>query len=173
MSILAPELTNHEMIAPGEAGDQARRAASQVIRVAKDREFHSLGLVLGYHYAASPVIIDDGTPPLPEGQEYIPTARPGARLPHLWLPDGASLYDQLGPGLSLLRLREDVETAPLIEAAAARGAPLTVVDVSELALEAPYHASLLLVRPDQHIAWRGASIDQAGGQAVIDRVCGL
>ena len=82
MSVLAPELGSPRVQAPGLAGEQARRAAAQVIQATKDREFHSLGLVLGYQYDASPVIVDDGTPPLPEGQDYEPTARPGARLPH-------------------------------------------------------------------------------------------
>jgi len=98
MSVLAPELSNHDLNASGRGGEHARRAAAQVIHGAKDREFHSLGLVLGYQYDASPVIVDDGTPPLSEGQDYEPTARPGARLPHLWLPDGVSLYDRLGNG---------------------------------------------------------------------------
>jgi pimeloyl-ACP methyl ester carboxylesterase len=102
MSVLAPELGNQELVASGLVGEQARHAAARAIRAAKDREFHSLGLVLGYQYDASPVIVDDGTPPLSEGQNYEPTARPGARLPHLWQPDGVSLYDRLGKGLSLL-----------------------------------------------------------------------
>ena len=68
MSVLAPELGNREMEVPGLIGEQARRAAAQVIQATKDREFHSLGLVLGYQYDASPVIVDDGTPSLPEGQ---------------------------------------------------------------------------------------------------------
>ena len=88
MSVLAPELGNQEMQAQGLTGEQARRAAARVIWVREDCEFHSLGLVLGYQYDASPVIVDDGTPSLPEGQDYEPTARPGARLPHMWMPDG-------------------------------------------------------------------------------------
>lgn len=63
-------------------GEQARRAAAEAIRAAKDSEFHSLGLVLGYQYDASPVIVDDGTPAGPERLAYEPSARPGARLPH-------------------------------------------------------------------------------------------
>jgi 2-polyprenyl-6-methoxyphenol hydroxylase-like FAD-dependent oxidoreductase len=172
MSVLAPELANQEMTAPGFVGEQARRAASQVIRMAKDREFHSLGIVLGYQYHASPVIVDDGTPPLPEGQDYEPMARPGARLPHLWLPDGASLYDQLGNGVSLLRLRDDADVAPFIEAAAARRMPLTVVELRGQTLEKRYEAPLLLVRPDQHIAWRGAFVDRPMAEAIIAQVCG-
>ena len=72
MSVLAPELGNPEMMTPGLAGEQARSLAAQTIQAAKDREFHSLGLVLGYQYDASPVIVDDGTPALPVGQDYLP-----------------------------------------------------------------------------------------------------
>ena len=135
MSVLAPELGNREMEAPGLVGEQARRAAAQVIQATKDREFHSLGLVLGYQYDASPVIVDDGTPSLPEGQDYEPTARPGARLPHIWMPDGASLYDRLGNGLSLLRLRDDVDVTPFIESAATHRVPLDVVELRGQELE--------------------------------------
>jgi 2-polyprenyl-6-methoxyphenol hydroxylase-like FAD-dependent oxidoreductase len=172
MSVLAPELGDPELEASGLVGEQARHAAAQVIRAAKDREFHSLGIVLGYQYDASPVIIDDGTPPLPEGQEYEPTARPGARLPHLWLPDGASLYDRLGNGFSLLRLRHEAAVTPLIEAAASRGVPLTVIELRGESLEKIYEASLLLVRPDQHVAWRGISVDRPAADAIIDRARG-
>ncbi len=173
MSVLAPELGNQELEASGLVGEQARRAAAQVIRAVKDREFHSLGIVLGYQYDASPVIVDDGTPPLPEGQAYSPTARPGARLPHLWLPDGASLYDRLGNGLSLLRLRDDADVVPFIESATARRVPLTVVELRGQTLEGFYGAPLLLVRPDQHVAWRGTSVDRPAAEAVIDQVRGV
>ena len=172
MSVLAPELGNPELDAPGLVGEQARRAAAQVIQATKDREFHSLGLVLGYQYDASPVIVDDGTPPLPESQAYSPTARPGARLPHLWLPDGSSLYDKLGKGFSLLRLRDDANIAPFIESAAARHVPLTVVELRGQTLEKLYDASLLLVRPDQHVAWRGMSIDRPEADVIIDCIRG-
>ena len=121
MRVLAPELSNPDLDAAGSVGEQARRAAAQVIRAAKDREFHSLGLVLGYSYDASPVIVEDGAPPLPESQDYAPIARPGARLPHRWMRDGASLYDRLGSGFSLLRLSDDGDAAPFVEVAAARG----------------------------------------------------
>ena len=129
MSVLAPELGNREMEAPGLVGEQARRAAAQVIQATKDREFHSLGLVLGYQYDTSPVIVDDGTPSLPEGQDYEPTARSGARLPHIWMPDGASLYDRLGNSLTLLSLSDDVEVTPFIESAATHRVPLDVVEL--------------------------------------------
>lgn len=173
MSVLAPELSTQEMGDPGLVGEQARRTAAHTILTAKEREFHSLGLVLGYRYDDSPVIVADGTPPLPESQQYEPTARPGARLPHLWLPDGTSLYDRLGDGLSLLRLGDGADVAPFIESAAVRGVPLTVLDLQGQALEKSYGTSLLLVRPDQHVAWRGAPVDRPAAEVIIDRVRGI
>jgi len=161
MRTLAPELGNGELGTPGPIGAQARRVAAQAIRATKDREFHSLGIVLGHQYDASPVIVYDGTPPLPEGQDYEPTARPGARLPHLWLSNGASLYDRLGNGMSLLRLRDGADVTPLIEAAAARRVPLTLLELRDPSLEKRYGASLLLVRPDQHVVWRGGTVARA------------
>ncbi len=172
MSVLAPELGNPELAASGRVGEQARLAAAQVIQVAKDREFHSLGFVLGYQYDVSPVIVDDGTPPLPESQVYSPTARPGARLPHMWLPDGASLYDLLGKGLSLLRLHDNADIAPFVEFATSRSVPLTVVELRGEKLEERYGASLLLVRSDQHVAWRGTSVDRATAGTIIDKIRG-
>ncbi len=169
MSVLAPELGNREMGNSNFVGEQARHAAAQVIRAAKDREFHSLGIVLGYQYDASPVIVDDGTPPLSESQDYLPTARPGARLPHMWLSDGASLYDRLGNGMTLLRLRDDVDVDSLIEAAATHRVPLDVLELRGEQLEERYGASLVLVRPDQHVAWRGTSVNRAMASAIIDQ----
>lgn len=100
------------------------------------------------------------------------TNRQGGRLPHLWLPDGTSLYDRLGSGLSLLRLRDDGDAHPLIEAAIARRVPLNVVEVRGEALEERYGAALILVRPDQHVAWRGTADRRTAG-AIIDVACGL
>lgn len=50
------------------------------------------GLSFGYTYD-SPAIVPDGTPAEPSGVgEYRPSARPGARAPHLWLErDGAEI----------------------------------------------------------------------------------
>ena len=104
-----------------------------------------------------------------------PTCRAHGReggYPHLWLPDGTSLYDRMGTELSLLRLRDDSDADPLIEAAAARRVPLTVVELRGEALEERYGAALILVRPDQHVAWRGTTDRRAAG-TIIDMVRGV
>ncbi|KAA9149571.1 2-polyprenyl-6-methoxyphenol hydroxylase [Amycolatopsis acidicola] len=127
----------------------ARAEAAKALR-AKEGEFHSLGLVLGYHYAASPLVTDDGSP-VPEHDllRYHGSGRPGMRLPHRWLPDGSSLYDHLGPGFTLLG---NGNSAPLEREAARLGIPFTVL---------PTGGESVLVRPDQHIAWRGTTPDPA------------
>jgi 2-polyprenyl-6-methoxyphenol hydroxylase-like FAD-dependent oxidoreductase len=131
---------------------------AQAIQRAKRSEFHSLGLVLGYSYAGSPVIQPAGGPATGAAAaldvtEYTPDATPGARLPHHWLPDGSSLYDQLGPALTLIGPARGGSpgVAGLVGQARQRGIPLAVVQAP---LSYPWRQEYLLVRPDQHIAWR-------------------
>ena len=56
----------------------------------------------------------------------------------------------------------------LASAAAARGVPLKVVQLEPRA--ELYRSALVLMRPDQHIAWHGDGVSDA--LAVIDRVRG-
>jgi 2-polyprenyl-6-methoxyphenol hydroxylase-like FAD-dependent oxidoreductase len=155
------------------AGERARRALGALIEQVRRREWHTLGLQLGYRYDPSPLCLPDGTPPPPDDPgEYVPTARPGSRAPHAWLPDGRSTLDLFGRGFTLLRLRaRDVDTRPLEAAARAVGLPLTVVDLDEPAIAALYERRLVLVRPDGHVAWR-ADAPPADAAALIDRVRG-
>ncbi len=131
--------------------------------------------MLGIEVGDSPVIAGDRPAPTePRGRgETAPDARPGALLPHAWLGDGESLYDKLGAGLTLLVLGGTAGSGRAVEdAARARGVPLKTLDLrSRPDLRARYGADLLLVRPDQHIAWRG---DRAPGHALalIDRIRG-
>jgi 2-polyprenyl-6-methoxyphenol hydroxylase-like FAD-dependent oxidoreductase len=126
----------------------------QAIRRAKRAEFYSLGLVLGYTYAGSPVIQPgDGQAPGAEVTTYTPSPEPGARLPHSWLPDGSSLFDRLGDGFTLVGpvTAGDRAVAGLVDRAHRRGIPLALVEPPE---SYPWREEYLLVRPDQHIAWR-------------------
>jgi 2-polyprenyl-6-methoxyphenol hydroxylase-like FAD-dependent oxidoreductase len=156
----ALDLADPALTEPGPAGEEARSAAAARIQQHKYSEFHGLGLVLGYHYADSPLVAAEDTPHPPRDLvHYSPTARPGARLPHTWLPDGRSLYDLLGRDHTLLRLSGTADPEPLGRAARAAGMPLTVVDLSAQPLSTDYGAPLVLVRPDQHVAWRGTTDD--------------
>ena len=138
------------------AGDLPRE--ENAIRRAKRAEFYSLGLVLGYTYAGSPVVqparAGAATAAAPtEVTGYTPTTQPGARLPHAWLPDGSSLYDRLGTGFALVGplLGGDSRVQGVAERARERRIPLSLV---EPPASYPWRDEFLLVRPDQHIAWR-------------------
>ena len=85
--------------------------------------------------------------------------------------DGRSLYDALGPDYSLLRFDPAVNVDGLVQAAAQRGVPLKVVDVPMEARRDLYPHKLALVRPDQHIAWRGDT-EPSDPLALIDLVRG-
>jgi 2-polyprenyl-6-methoxyphenol hydroxylase-like FAD-dependent oxidoreductase len=141
------------------------------IRRAKSPEFFNLGLVLGYSYAGSPVIQggsgsgsgSGGGPAVADVGRYTPSAEPGARLPHCWLPDASSLYDKLGTGFTLVAPAGagDGSVSDLSERARALRIPLTVTPAPP---DYPWRDEFLLVRPDQHIAWRAdapAGIDLA------------
>jgi 2-polyprenyl-6-methoxyphenol hydroxylase-like FAD-dependent oxidoreductase len=131
-------------------------ADAAVIQRLKRPEFHSLGLVLGYSYAGSPVIQPAAYPePAADPASYTPSADPGARLPHAWLPDGTSLYDQLGTGFTLLGPVRSHAAAVTALADRARGLGLPLAP-REAPPDYPWRDEFLLVRPDQHIAWRAA-----------------
>jgi hypothetical protein len=57
--------------------------------------------------------------------------------------------------------------------AAARSLPFTVVHLTDPAVRGLYGAGHVLVRPDQHVAWRGNQRPAGGAGAVLDHVLGL
>jgi 2-polyprenyl-6-methoxyphenol hydroxylase-like FAD-dependent oxidoreductase len=141
------------------AGEATRRAVSAHV-AGLGEEYASLGVQLGARYDGSPLIAADGAPPADEYLRYMPSGVPGGRAPHLWTNEGRgygdSLYDRLGRGFTLLRLGgQTPDASPLLEAAARRGLPLATLDVAGDAARDLYQRDLVLVRPDQYVAWRG------------------
>ena len=145
------------------AGETLRREVQEEVVEAKTAEFYALGVVLGYCYRNSPVIVDDdGGARWTRSRDYVPSAAPGCLAPHQWLADGRSLYDLFGPGFTLLALgaaAEDIAAAR--EQAARMDVPLRIVEREDEALRRLYEAPLTLIRPDQHVAWRGERWDDA------------
>jgi len=130
------------------------------------------GLNFGTFYDRSPIIAYDGeAAPDYTMYDFTPTTVPGCRTPHLWLRDGRSLYDAMGPDFTLLRFDPAVEAGRLTEAAAARGVPMTVLDVESEEAAALYPQKLVLSRPDQHVAWRGDAVPYDTAM-LVDRIRG-
>ena len=90
-----------------------------------------------------------------ETSRYVPHARPGVRILHMWLDDGRAMQDVLGDDYTLLDLRGDCDAASIEAAFRAIGAPLKVLHLDEPRVRDVYGASVFLLRPDLHIAWRG------------------
>jgi 2-polyprenyl-6-methoxyphenol hydroxylase-like FAD-dependent oxidoreductase len=157
------------------AGDAARQAAGAMLAKFKD-QFASIGVQLGARYDGSPIIVPDGAPPADNFIEYRPTSVPGGRAPHAWLDRdhaaGGSLYDRLGSGFTLLRLGPKPPAGyAMAEAAAQAKIPLSTLDIADADIRALYERDLVLVRPDQHIAWRGNDIP-SDCAALLRRLCG-
>jgi 2-polyprenyl-6-methoxyphenol hydroxylase-like FAD-dependent oxidoreductase len=150
--------------ADGPAGDAVRARVAERILEHKRQEFDSLGVVLGSHYEQSPVIargVADAAAPTPSSG-YLPSARPGSRAPHLWLGEGraagVSLFDHFATdGLTLLVTRPTAAAGaqPVARTAAELHIPLRVLAPDASGLHALYGADFALIRPDQHVAWRG------------------
>jgi 2-polyprenyl-6-methoxyphenol hydroxylase-like FAD-dependent oxidoreductase len=162
-----------EMIeAPGPDGDAVRATFGRLMCDINVPQFCCGGLNFGYFYERSPIVAYDGEAAPPYTMyDFTSSTVPGCRVPHVWLRDGRSLYDALGPWFTVLRFDRSVPVTPLAEAAAQRGVPLTVLDVDAEGADALYPHKLLLARPDQHVAWRGDAVPD-NPQALVDRVRG-
>lgn len=172
-ALLGPQLFREGLEAVTAEGARIRAEVGATIAQAKIREFDTLGVTLGYRLGASAAIIDDGTEPPPwHFRDYRPSSHPGRRAPHAWLADSSALFDHFGAGFTLLHDRQtsckDLEAWR--RAGAATGVPLTLLAMPDADVAALYEQRFVLVRPDQHVAWRGNDADDAG--RTLARVAG-
>jgi hypothetical protein len=139
-------------------------------------EYASLGVQLGARYDGSPIVAADGPPPPDDTAQYVATSQPGGRAPHFWLgtgrDKGSSLFDRLGTGFTLLTFRPlGADVSQVKEVAQTLGIPLTILPVVHKAAQEFYGSDLILIRPDQHIAWRGNAVP-ANVAALLGKVTG-
>ncbi len=152
-------------------GERVRREVGRLTYDINVQQYACAGLNFGSYYDRSPIIAYDGASPPPYTMgSFTPSTVPGCRTPHVWDADGVSLYDRMGPEFTLLRLDPAADAGPLMRAADERGVPLSLIDVAVPAAMAR-DATLVLSRPDQHVAWRGHSAP-ADPLSLIDRTRG-
>jgi hypothetical protein len=140
-------------------------------------EFASIGVQLGARYDGSPIVTEDGAPPADNFVQYTPSGVPGGRAPHYWLGPGRgigdSLFDRFGKSFTLLKLGSTTADTGGIEAAARRRAlPLTVIELADTDARDLYGRDLVLIRPDQYVAWRG-NAPPADCDGLLERLTGL
>jgi hypothetical protein len=146
------------------AGDEARKRAGEYYAAHGRAEFNIPGITFGGRYDGSPAIVADGTAPPPDSANvYISSACPGGRPPHLWMPDGRSLYDLFGFEWTLLQLGESDAAVP------AESPTLKVLNVKNEEARDLYGADFVLIRPDQIVAWRGNEGAEAAFEKITER----
>ncbi len=165
-------------------GSRSRRLRAQIAAAIPGQLEHFVfqGLEFGYTYRGPLIAAEPGDDPTEQGDVvmYRPTTRPGSRLPHAAvLHEGRPLpvHDVLSrDGLTLL-------TASAPEWARALGAwrqqavlPITVTGLAAsdpsdqddlLALFEVGPRGAVLVRPDDHVAWRTTEPAAEGSQHLI------
>jgi 2-polyprenyl-6-methoxyphenol hydroxylase-like FAD-dependent oxidoreductase len=161
-----------EIEQPDAAGAAARERFGRYMLENDSAQFACIGLNFGYYYDASPIIAYDGaSAPAYSLGAYTPSTVPGCRLPHAFVNGTTSLYDLLGAGYTLIRFDPSLEIGAFQRAAERSGVPLTVVDLDAATLDVSYDCALILVRPDQHVAWRGERIGPSA-ESLFERLRG-
>lgn len=181
----AQRRANFDAFFADDAMGATRRARAAEVFATQRTEFQAHDMELGFVYEQG-ALVTDGSPPPPRdpmGHRYVPTTRPGHRLPHAWLErDGKRLstLDLSGRGerfVLLVGAEEARWRAAVTSAIGAGGLAAEVVGIGPgLACrdvegtwadrrEVGEHGAVL-VRPDNHVAWRTTADADAGGPAL-------
>lgn len=166
-----PDVTRTNYIAAVSTSDGRTRVHAAIEGQAE--HFDMLGLQLGFVYSANgDLVVDDGTTlaePADAVRDYRPTTHPGARLPHSWIDragDRISTLD-LVPLDHFVLLTSSKDWAAAGERLVDARVPLHVVLFGRDAVDVDGAwgrvseldgAGAILVRPDQHVGWRSASL---------------
>ena len=155
----------------------AEQRASMIESIEHQRaHFGALNQDLGYRYdKAGSAVVPDGTePPVlrDAATHFVPTARPGSRLPHAWVVKGGALVstlDLIGPHFLLITGRDGADHVRGLAGLASVPTSGVVLDIDvTAATDTDIHDLLgigpdgwLLVRPDGHVAARAESVESS------------
>ncbi|MDA9439598.1 monooxygenase [Bradyrhizobium sp. CCBAU 51745] len=98
-------------------------------------------------------------------------ARAGHHLAPQSLSSGKNVFEELGSGFTLIDLTESTTGAAFERAAAGLGIPLKVIRDTAADGREAYEAQLILVRPDQFVAYAGNN-DGAEASGILMRAVG-
>ncbi len=123
------------------------------------------------NYEGSPVVLGPPGGVTRATGTHLLKARPGHHLAPQPLSSGRNVFEELGSGLALLAFDADASSVAALERAAQTlKVPLTVIRDSFAGGREAYESRLVLVRPDQHVAWSGDIC--ADADAVMKQVVG-
>ncbi|KAJ9611193.1 hypothetical protein H2200_004376 [Cladophialophora chaetospira] len=161
-------------------GDEVRKQMHEHLQE-NDGENKDHGVELGYRYNGSPVIVtdQDGTrEPEWNNKNYIPSTWPGARAPHVFLKDGeTSIFDLFGKSREY-SLVDFTPRGKYIEAFGPAckklGIPLKAVHLpDDPHVRKVWERDAVLVRPDDHVAWRTSQDAEEPEKLDIPRILSI
>lgn len=171
-----------EYFADTPAGETLRARAAIVFGT-QAMEFHDHDIEIGFSYAEGAFASDGTERPWrdPLGQTYVPTTRPGHRLPHAWLMRNGtrlSTHDLVRPGRLTLLTRASEPWAKTVHAARMHD---IVLDHFVIGPNGDCHdidgrwaelcgtsvSGAVLVRPDHHVGWRSGGAPDDPEQALL------
>ncbi len=172
---------NFELFFADTPMGETRRARAAEVFETQRAEFQAHDLEIGFAYAEGALVADGSPPPTrdPMGAHYVPTTRPGHRLPHAWLTRGAqklSTLDLVGNANQFVLITGSDGAPWQLAAKAVAQATGIALHAVAIGANAEYHdegawqalceitpQGAILVRPDNHVAWRSqaASKDAA------------
>jgi 2-polyprenyl-6-methoxyphenol hydroxylase-like FAD-dependent oxidoreductase len=124
------------------------------------------------NYEGSPVVVGPPGGETSAHGTHTFEARAGHHLPPQPLSSGRNVFEELGRGFTLVTLdAPDDAVEAFVAAAGARRVPLTVVNDTFADGREAYGTRLILVRPDQFVAWTG-DVAPEDADAVLRRVTG-
>ncbi len=161
-----------ELFSDTPHGERRRRALDEAVAL-QNYQFNAHGVELDQQYHSSAVVDDGTTEPAPARDPELyhhPSTHPGHRLPHAWLQHGTTTVSSLDlAGGGRFTLLAGIGGQPWVDAARVAGAELDLdLVVHRIGYRLDYQdifgdwarlrdigdRGALLVRPDQHVAWR-------------------
>ncbi|HZL31668.1 MAG TPA: FAD-dependent monooxygenase [Pseudolabrys sp.] len=125
------------------------------------------------NYEGSPVVVGPPGGTTSGFGEHRFDARAGHHLAPQVLSSGRNVYEELGGGFTLLAFgAPDGNARAMADAATALSIPLKLIEDSFAGGREAYGKGMVLVRPDQFIAWTGDAAP-ADPRALIRQVAGL
>ncbi|KAL2820938.1 monooxygenase [Aspergillus cavernicola] len=157
-------------------GQQLRQSLAQLVHT-HDGENKDHGIELGYRYNSAVIAFTeiDTHEPMWNEREFVPSTWPGSRAPHVFLHDGeTSIFDLFGTG-SEFTLVDFTPGARFIKIfdliLRRRGVPCKLLNlVDENHAREIWERDAVLVRPDDHVAWRSPVSITAAGDVDPDRI---
>jgi 2-polyprenyl-6-methoxyphenol hydroxylase-like FAD-dependent oxidoreductase len=121
------------------------------------------------HYEGSPIVFGPVGAVSSAIGSHAYAARAGHHLAPQPLSSGRNIFEELGQGFTLIALGTDETAAAFEQAASSLGVPLKVIRDSAANGRETYASRLILVRPDQFVAWAG---DEAEPALILQRSIG-